>query len=206
MANTCLVKKWSNLFSSASQHEELKNILFWNSLCSFSAMAPLLLKHLATSLARQVAQMSHWRLTLSSPAAFVHRSLFMLTGGPRAFLPSSASISSIQLPSSGFPARRETSLLGQCRHVPCVQLSAGMKTKTALKRRCKDCFFVIRRGRLFVFCKTNPRHKQRQGWSVVRAWGWLHPRRGYLRKLCWSNKLFGWKILWSLLTSLQFLS
>lgn len=163
MANTCLVKKLGNLFSSASQREELKNILFWNSLCSFSAMAPLLLKHLATSLARQVAQMSHWRLTLSSPAAFVHRSLFMLTGGSRAFLPSSASISSIQRPSSGFPARRETSLLGQCWHVPCVQPSAGMKTKTALKRRCKDCFFVIRRGRLFVFCKTNPRHKQRQG-------------------------------------------
>uniref|UniRef100_A0A3Q1FYQ6 Ribosomal protein n=1 Tax=Acanthochromis polyacanthus TaxID=80966 RepID=A0A3Q1FYQ6_9TELE len=41
--------------------------------------------------------------------------------------------------------------------------SAGMKTKSALKRRCKDCFFVRRRGHLFVFCKTNPRHKQRQG-------------------------------------------
>uniref|UniRef100_A0A3Q4G0K7 Ribosomal protein n=1 Tax=Neolamprologus brichardi TaxID=32507 RepID=A0A3Q4G0K7_NEOBR len=89
--------------------------------------------------------MSQWRLTFSSPAAFVHRSLFTLTGGSHAFLPSSASISSIQLPSFGFPP------------------SAGMKTKTALKRRCKDCFFVIRRGRLFVFCKTNPRHKQRQG-------------------------------------------
>uniref|UniRef100_A0A4W6FII4 Ribosomal protein n=1 Tax=Lates calcarifer TaxID=8187 RepID=A0A4W6FII4_LATCA len=46
---------------------------------------------------------------------------------------------------------------------PCVQPSAGMKTKSALKRRCNDCFFVRRRGRLFVFCKTNPRHKQRQG-------------------------------------------
>uniref|UniRef100_A0A8C9QZW0 Ribosomal protein n=1 Tax=Scleropages formosus TaxID=113540 RepID=A0A8C9QZW0_SCLFO len=44
-----------------------------------------------------------------------------------------------------------------------VQPALGMKTKTALKRRCKDCFFVRRRGRLFVYCKTNPRHKQRQG-------------------------------------------
>ncbi|KAM9304015.1 large ribosomal subunit protein bL36m [Morus bassanus] len=39
---------------------------------------------------------------------------------------------------------------------------AGLKTKTSLKRRCKDCFIVRRRGRLYVYCKTNPRHKQRK--------------------------------------------
>ncbi|XP_075272781.1 large ribosomal subunit protein bL36m [Opisthocomus hoazin] len=39
---------------------------------------------------------------------------------------------------------------------------AGLKTKTSLKRRCKDCFIVRRRGRLYVCCKTNPRHKQRK--------------------------------------------
>uniref|UniRef100_A0A3Q3FZS4 Ribosomal protein n=1 Tax=Labrus bergylta TaxID=56723 RepID=A0A3Q3FZS4_9LABR len=55
------------------------------------------------------------------------------------------------------------SLLGVRPQLPWVQPAAGMKTKSALKRRCKDCFFVRRRGRLFVFCKTNPRHKQRQG-------------------------------------------
>uniref|UniRef100_A0A3B1ID77 Ribosomal protein n=1 Tax=Astyanax mexicanus TaxID=7994 RepID=A0A3B1ID77_ASTMX len=54
-------------------------------------------------------------------------------------------------------------LVGQCQQLLCVQPSAGMKTKTALKKRCKDCFFVRRRGRLFVYCKTHPRHKQRQG-------------------------------------------
>ncbi|XP_032559969.1 39S ribosomal protein L36, mitochondrial [Chiroxiphia lanceolata] len=42
-------------------------------------------------------------------------------------------------------------------------LVAGLKTKTVLKRRCKDCFIVRRRGRLYVYCKTNPRHKQRKG-------------------------------------------
>ncbi|KAG7500161.1 39S ribosomal protein L36, mitochondrial [Solea senegalensis] len=74
------------------------------------------------------------RLNLtSSPAAHVYRCLFTLTAAPRTLLPS-----------PGTPA-------------------AGMKTKSALKKRCKDCFFVRRRGRLFVFCKTNPRHKQRQG-------------------------------------------
>ncbi|KAM6208895.1 large ribosomal subunit protein bL36m [Sarcoramphus papa] len=41
-------------------------------------------------------------------------------------------------------------------------LLAGLKTKTTLKRRCKDCFIVRRRGRLYVCCKTNPRHKQRK--------------------------------------------
>ncbi|XP_059801130.1 large ribosomal subunit protein bL36m [Hypanus sabinus] len=44
-----------------------------------------------------------------------------------------------------------------------IQNCAGMKTKSALQKRCKDCFFVRRRGRLYVYCKTHPRHKQRQG-------------------------------------------
>ncbi|NWU58754.1 RM36 protein, partial [Dromas ardeola] len=39
---------------------------------------------------------------------------------------------------------------------------AGLKTKTSLRRRCKDCYIVRRRGRLYVYCKTNPRHKQRK--------------------------------------------
>uniref|UniRef100_F6R2H4 Ribosomal protein n=1 Tax=Monodelphis domestica TaxID=13616 RepID=F6R2H4_MONDO len=38
----------------------------------------------------------------------------------------------------------------------------GFKTKAVLKKRCKDCYFVKRRGRWFVYCATNPRHKQRQ--------------------------------------------
>ncbi|KAM6283302.1 large ribosomal subunit protein bL36m [Porphyrio hochstetteri] len=41
-------------------------------------------------------------------------------------------------------------------------LLAGLKTKTSLRRRCKDCYIVRRRGRLYVYCKTNPRHKQRK--------------------------------------------
>ncbi|XP_074753902.1 large ribosomal subunit protein bL36m [Athene noctua] len=46
--------------------------------------------------------------------------------------------------------------------LPLPPLLAGLKTKTSLKRRCKDCFIVRRRGRLYVYCKTNPRHKQRK--------------------------------------------
>ncbi|NXX82608.1 RM36 protein, partial [Urocolius indicus] len=46
--------------------------------------------------------------------------------------------------------------------LPPPPLLAGLKTKTVLKRRCKDCFIVRRRGRTYVCCKTNPRHKQRK--------------------------------------------
>ncbi|KAM8810948.1 RM36 protein, partial [Eudromia elegans] len=46
--------------------------------------------------------------------------------------------------------------------LPAVLPLAGLKTKTSLRKRCKDCFIVRRRGRLYVCCKTNPRHKQRK--------------------------------------------
>ncbi|XP_061391558.1 large ribosomal subunit protein bL36m [Musca vetustissima] len=37
---------------------------------------------------------------------------------------------------------------------------AGFKVKGRLKRRCKDCYFVIRQQRHYVICPTHPRHKQ----------------------------------------------
>lgn len=122
---------------------------------AFATMAPIVFKHLAFAFSRQLAQMSKLNLT-SSPTAYAFRCLYSLTTAPRALL-SSVKRRSIQTCSCG------PSLLGQCQHSPCAQPSAGMKTQTSLKRRCKDCFFVVRRGRLFVYCKTNPRHKQRQG-------------------------------------------
>lgn len=41
-----------------------------------------------------------------------------------------------------------------------VQPSCGFKMKRVLKRRCKDCYFVVREDRLHIICKTHPRHKQ----------------------------------------------
>lgn len=38
-----------------------------------------------------------------------------------------------------------------------------MRYVTALRKQCKDCKIVKRRGALFVTCETKPRHKQRQG-------------------------------------------
>ena len=38
-----------------------------------------------------------------------------------------------------------------------------MKVRTSVKKICKDCRTVNRAGVVRVLCKTNPRHKQRQG-------------------------------------------
>lgn len=37
---------------------------------------------------------------------------------------------------------------------------SGLKVLGRVKRRCKDCYMVMREGRLFVECKTFGRHKQ----------------------------------------------
>lgn len=37
-----------------------------------------------------------------------------------------------------------------------------MKVSASVKKRCKDCKIIRRRGVVRVICK-NPRHKQRQG-------------------------------------------
>lgn len=43
-----------------------------------------------------------------------------------------------------------------------------MKVKAAVKKRCEYCYLVTRRNNrgkkvIYVYCKRNPRHKQRQG-------------------------------------------
>ncbi|NLE07524.1 MAG: 50S ribosomal protein L36 [Parcubacteria group bacterium] len=38
-----------------------------------------------------------------------------------------------------------------------------MKVKASIKKICTKCKLVRRRGVLFVICKSNPKHKQRQG-------------------------------------------
>jgi large subunit ribosomal protein L36 len=37
-----------------------------------------------------------------------------------------------------------------------------MKVQSSVKKRCKDCKTVRRRGKIYIICK-NPKHKQRQG-------------------------------------------
>ncbi|NMC35601.1 50S ribosomal protein L36 [Candidatus Beckwithbacteria bacterium] len=38
-----------------------------------------------------------------------------------------------------------------------------MKVQASVKKICRECKIVRRRGRLTVICKRNKRHKQRQG-------------------------------------------
>ena len=39
-------------------------------------------------------------------------------------------------------------------------IQRGMKVFGRVRRRCKDCYLVVRQGRLYNMCKTHPRHKQ----------------------------------------------
>ncbi|XP_014033441.1 39S ribosomal protein L36, mitochondrial isoform X1 [Salmo salar] len=121
-------------------------------------MAPLLLYRIVSSLTCHLTQNTLSRI-YPSTATTISRCLSSLTSYPaRVLLTPGRPIQPLaSSPQDG------GSLLGQCQHLACLQPASGMKTKSALKRRCKDCFFVVRRGRLFVFCKAHPRHKQRQG-------------------------------------------
>lgn len=38
-----------------------------------------------------------------------------------------------------------------------------MKVKASVKKICAKCKTVRRKGRVYVVCTSNPRHKQRQG-------------------------------------------
>ncbi|KAM5355446.1 hypothetical protein ACJ41O_002092 [Fusarium nematophilum] len=50
-----------------------------------------------------------------------------------------------------------------------MQQTRGMKVHSSVKKRCEHCKVVRRKagkrhnGYLYIICKANPRHKQRQG-------------------------------------------
>ena len=46
-----------------------------------------------------------------------------------------------------------------------------MKVRASVKRLCEFCYTVRRRGKLFVYCKKTPRHKQRQWFATEAAAG-----------------------------------
>lgn len=39
----------------------------------------------------------------------------------------------------------------------------GYKVKSSVKKMCPKCYIARRKGRVYVLCKANPKHKQRQG-------------------------------------------
>lgn len=44
--------------------------------------------------------------------------------------------------------------------LPQLIQTCGMKSKDSVRRRCQDCYLVVRQGILYNMCKTHPRHKQ----------------------------------------------
>ncbi|KAM7277004.1 hypothetical protein ACFE04_018870 [Oxalis oulophora] len=41
-----------------------------------------------------------------------------------------------------------------------------MKVRSSVKKMCEFCKTIKRRGRVYVICSSNPKHKQRQGMST----------------------------------------
>ncbi|KAL7306583.1 hypothetical protein TKK_0001272 [Trichogramma kaykai] len=44
--------------------------------------------------------------------------------------------------------------------IPQFNQVCGMKQRGKPQLRCKGCFYVAKEGRLFVYCRLKPRHKQ----------------------------------------------
>ncbi|KAK7388686.1 hypothetical protein VNO78_23511 [Psophocarpus tetragonolobus] len=51
----------------------------------------------------------------------------------------------------------------------------AMKVRSSVKKMCEFCQIVKRRGRIFVICSSNPKHKQRQGLATFASQGPSHP-------------------------------
>ncbi len=61
----------------------------------------------------------------------------------------------------------------------CLQQTRGYKQKLRLRKRCRNCYFVWRNGRLYVECTEHPRHKQHHVDSMVR--GFDNIPHGYVK-------------------------
>lgn len=62
-------------------------------------------------------------------------------------------------------SRCRASIIAEIYSERCVKVtgSVSMKVRSSVKRICENCKVVRRKGRIYVICSSNPRHKQRQG-------------------------------------------
>ncbi|KAL6532757.1 hypothetical protein OROGR_013717 [Orobanche gracilis] len=51
----------------------------------------------------------------------------------------------------------------------------AMKVRSSVKKMCEFCRTTKRRGRVYVLCTANPKHKQRQGLSTFAYEGPMPP-------------------------------
>ncbi|KAK4492906.1 hypothetical protein RD792_000233 [Penstemon davidsonii] len=66
-----------------------------------------------------------------------------------------------------------------------------MKVRSSVKKLCEFCRTVKRRGRVYVLCTANPKHKQRQGMSTFAYEDQITPVLSALLLpldgICWAN-------------------
>ena len=56
---------------------------------------------------------------------------------------------------------------GKKQRIALLHFVSIMKVRASVKARCKDCYVVRRKRRVYVYCKSNPKHKQRQGFHTL---------------------------------------
>lgn len=54
-----------------------------------------------------------------------------------------------------------------------------MKVRASVKKMCEFCRTVKRRGRVYILCTSNPKHKQRQGYSTFASEGLISTTYGF---------------------------
>ncbi|TRY96529.1 hypothetical protein DNTS_016966 [Danionella cerebrum] len=106
----------------------------------FITMSQMFLPRLIGSLTRQLSQFARYAALVPVPAASGQRCISSITSAALQF-------NAVYKPQT----RILPPLLGQCQQLLWVQPSSGMKTKSVLKNRCKDCFIVCQRGRIMRF-------------------------------------------------------
>ncbi|XP_008160271.1 39S ribosomal protein L36, mitochondrial [Eptesicus fuscus] len=111
-------------------------------------MATLFIRKMVVSAVNPLLQLSRYTMTNYTTTS---RALSTLLLGPLR----------VAVSAGAKPSAAVASPLS-CHPLPFLQPTLGFKTKVVLKKRCKDCYLVKRRGRWYIYCKTHPRHKQRQ--------------------------------------------
>nr|XP_036265861.1 39S ribosomal protein L36, mitochondrial [Pipistrellus kuhlii]KAF6366665.1 mitochondrial ribosomal protein L36 [Pipistrellus kuhlii] len=111
-------------------------------------MASLFIRKMVVSAVNPLLHLSRYTMTNYTATS---RALSTLLAGPL----------HVAVPAGAKPSTAVASPLS-CHPLPFLQPTLGFKTKAVLKKRCKDCYLVKRRGRWYIYCKTHPRHKQRQ--------------------------------------------
>ncbi|XP_042384617.1 uncharacterized protein LOC121976502 [Zingiber officinale] len=69
-----------------------------------------------------------------------------------------------------------------------------MKVRASVKKLCEFCRVVKRRGRIYVLCTSNPKHKQRQGMSTFAYEGLLPPESSFISSKQESSATNQWPI------------